>query len=98
MRDEVILRMLQDASAKLEHVRFPASATHIGPVYNGLLAAVAANHPNHPFLGILSPLPDGEASPEELKVLFGQLRILLETIVEEANETRTRAAGPGFGS
>lgn len=78
MNDELILRMLQDASRNLEQVMFPVETPQIVPVYNGLLAAVKANHPGESYLEALPPI-EGSAGPEELRVLFGQLRILLET-------------------
>ena len=78
MNDELILRMLQDASKNLERVMFPVDTSHVVPVYNALLAAVKANHPDEPYLQALQSI-EGGAGPEELRVLLGQLRILLET-------------------
>lgn len=77
MNDELLLRMLQDASANLSGVRFPTETPHVVPVYNGLLAALKANYPNEAYLQSL-PLIEGGAGPEELRVLLGQLRVLLE--------------------
>ena len=86
MRDETLVRMLEDACRKLEHVHFPAETPHLAPIYNGLLAAARANHPDHVFLNVLAPLaPDARTGPEELNVLFGQLRILLEALTEEGS-------------
>ena len=81
MKDDVILRLLQDASKQLEHVNFPAETPHVVPVYNALLAAVKANHPQEPYLQAL-PTVEGGTGPEELRVLLGQLRILLEAWAE----------------
>ncbi len=81
MKDDVILRLLQDASKQLEHVNFPADTPHVVPVYNALLAAVKANHPQEPYLHAL-PAVEGGTGPEEMRVLLGQLRILLEAWVE----------------
>jgi hypothetical protein len=78
MNDELILRMLEDASKNLERVMFPVEVPHIVPIYNALLAAVKANHPGEPYLEALQSI-EGAAGPEELRVLLGQLRILLET-------------------
>lgn len=83
MKDAVILRLLQDASQKLEEVAFPVETPHVVPTYHALLAAVKANYPDEPYLDALTLSKDSRASPEELKILFGQLRILLEALLEE---------------
>jgi hypothetical protein len=94
MKDDVILRLLQDAAKQLEHVNFPAETPHVVPVYNALLAAVKANHPQEPYLQAL-PTVEGGTGPEELRVLLGQLRILLEAWVEgnQAADGMTRPLG-----
>jgi hypothetical protein len=84
MKDEIIIRMLQDAGSNLEHVRFPIETPNLVPIYNSLLAASQANHPQESFLKALRPVEG--ASPEELRVLFGQLRILLEALVDTNRE------------
>ncbi len=81
MRDEVILRMLRDARESLADARFPVDVSHVVPAYNALLAAVKANHPQEAYLQALSAI-EGGAGPEELRVLFGQLSILLEAWLE----------------
>lgn len=82
MKDAIILRLLQDASQKLEDVAFPVETPHLVPTYHALLDAVKANYPNEPYLNALTLSKDNRASPEELKILFGQLRILLEALME----------------
>ena len=61
MRDEVIIRMLQEASHGLKEVSFPVTTPHLIPSYNALLAAAKVNHPTDPFLSVLSPIerPEG---------------------------------------
>ena len=90
MNDEIILRMLQDASKNLEQVAFPAETPHLAPTYNALLAAVKANHQDEPYLQALEPI-EGQAGPEELRVLFGQLRILVEAKMEMDDKMRPLA-------
>jgi hypothetical protein len=81
MNDELILRMLQDASKNLEHASFPITTDNVVPVYNALLGVVKANHPDEPYLQALHAI-EGSAGPEELRLLFGQLRLLLESRME----------------
>jgi len=81
MNDELLVRLLEDTCRKLEKVRFPVETPHLAPVYNALLASAKANHPGHLYLGVLEQLPpDARPGPEELNILFGQLRIVLEAI------------------
>jgi hypothetical protein len=82
MRDEIIIRMLEDACTALEGVSFPTKTPNLVPSYNALLAAARANHPDHPFLSALSRIDNTDAGPEEMRVLFGQLRIVLESFQE----------------
>lgn len=92
MRDEIIVRMLEHACQALEGVSFPATTPHLGPSYNALLAAAKANHPGNPFFEALVPIGGGEngrrseSGPEEMRVLFGQLRIALESFLEEPDD------------
>ncbi len=83
MKDETLVRLLQDACQKLERVNFPVTTPNLIPVYNALLTATKANHPAHPYLAVLPVLAEGETSPEEMRVLLGQLRIVLEALPEE---------------
>ncbi len=84
MKDETLVRLLQDACQKLERVNFPVTTPNLIPVYNALLTATKANHPAHPYLAVLPVLAEGETSPEEMRVLLGQLRIVLEALPEES--------------
>lgn len=92
MKDAVILRLLQDTCQKLEDVSFPVETPHVLPTYHALLAAVKANHPDEPYLDALTISNGKGASPEELKILFGQLRILLETLIEEERAPGTQTS------
>lgn len=81
MRDEILVRLLEDTCKKLEKVRFPVETPHLAPTYNAMLGAAKENHPGHPYLRFLELLPpDAQPGPEELNILFGQLRIVLEAI------------------
>jgi hypothetical protein len=97
MKDAVIIRMLQEACTALEGVSFPVTTPHLVPSYNALLAAAKANHPTDPFLSALTNLEvlppvrnengkfrrEDAVGPEEMRVLFGQLRVVLESLQEE---------------
>lgn len=83
MKDETLVRLLQDACQKLERVNFPVTTPNLIPVYNALLTATKANHPGHAYLAVLPVLAESETSPEEMRVLLGQLRIVLEAVSEE---------------
>jgi hypothetical protein len=92
MKDAVILRLLQDTCQKLEPVGFPVETPHVLPTYHALLAAVKANYPDEPYLNALTLSKDNGASPEELKILFGQLQILLEALIEEEGARGTQTS------
>lgn len=83
MKDETLVRLLQDACKNLERVNFPVTTPNLIPVYNALLSAAKANHPGHSYLSILPILNEGETGPEEMRVLLGQLRIVLEALPDE---------------
>jgi len=96
MKDVTIVRMLDEARKGLEGVNFPAKTPHLLPAYNALLMAARANHPDDVFLHMLPPIEnrvvDGrregpECGPEEMRELFGQLYICMESFAEEAGET-----------
>jgi len=51
------------------------------PTYNALLNAAQAQNPEEPFLSHLQPLQaEGHVDPEVLRVLMGQLQIVLESL------------------
>jgi hypothetical protein len=89
MKDETIILMLAEASKGLEGVSFPVTTPHLIPSYNALLSAAQANHPNHPFLSALTGIEmpvkgegrrEESVGPDEMRILFGQLRIVLEAL------------------
>jgi len=80
MKDDVLIRLLQDANHALEGVGFPVETPNLVPIYNALLGALKANHQGQSYVQAL--LPVESAGPDELRVLFGQLRILLESLIE----------------
>ena len=83
MTDDVLVRLLQDANRGLEGVGFPVETPNLIPVYNALLAAIKANHQGESYLQVLQPVEG--AGPDELRVLFGQLRILLESLTDSTS-------------
>jgi len=99
MKDITLVRMLDEARKGLEGVNFPAKTPHLLPAYNALLMAARANHPDDVFLHMLPPIEnrvvegrrDGpECGPEEMRVLFGQLYICMQSFAEEAGEVDER--------
>ena len=98
MKDETLVRLVQDASQKLEHVRFPVTTPNLISVYNALLAAAKVNHPSDPYLSLLPTLADGETGPEEMRVLLGQLRIVLEALQDESSAGSPGAPPPSPGA
>jgi hypothetical protein len=85
MKDEIIRRILDETCQALKGVHFPVQTPHLIPSYNALLTAAKDNHPNDSFLRVLEPLEPGESGPEEMRVLFAQLRIVLESYMEDFN-------------
>ena len=84
MKDEMIIRMITETCGALSNVgkHFPTEFRYLHHSYNALLQAAQANHPSDRFLGAL-PRIEGEAidvSPQELHILFAQLRIALEAL------------------
>jgi len=98
MKDEILVRLVQDACQKLEHVHFPVATPHLVPIYDALLAAAKANHPGDPYLSLLPALADGETGPEEMRVLLGQLRILLEALQDESGAGAPGSPPPSPGA
>lgn len=93
MKDATIVRMLEETCSMLKHVDAYVSCTHLVPSYNALLTAAKANHPNDPFLSALSLLPTNSnekgCGSSEIRVLFAQMRIALESFQEETERALT---------
>lgn len=84
MTDTTILQMLEETSAVVAKMKYWMPGGDLVPSYNSILEAAKANHPRDRFLQSLRPLPAGKdpyaINPPQLKVLFGQLRLVLETL------------------
>ena len=81
MKDELIIRMIQETSAILAEMEWHQDGKAIVPSYNALLQAVQANHPEDVFLcSLLQIKTEDQVGPRELQILFTQLRIALEAL------------------
>lgn len=107
MNDVLIIRLVDETSKVLSRMEFFQSCDHLIPSYNALVRAAQANHPDDPYLHTAFPTlqpgekaernqkPHGEGrevSPPLLRVLFTQLRIVLEAMQEPATATDGEAA------
>src|SRR5262249_58292423 len=78
----------------------PQSCSHVQPSYNALVQAAKANHPDDVFLSSLPTLEYNATGvfgekhgmpPQELQILFSQLRIALESLQEDGGRAARRA-------
>ena len=86
MRDDVIVRMVQETCKVLSEMHPYEECRSLVPSYNALLDAARANHPEESFLKVLPSLPDREdshVSSGNFQILFAQLRIMLEGLATE---------------
>ena len=125
MKDDLILRLLEETCKGLEGVNFPVTTPHLMLSYQALVGAAVANHPENEFLRTLQFIGDdgdskrkdgiayafqsggqGENSgdetrfhfsrrgsrhqsgPEEMRILFAQLRLVLESLQESREPPR----------
>lgn len=88
MTDDAIVRIAEVSADAMKHMDPHIHSAYLIPSYVALLAAAKANHPNDPFISSLAsievPNGDNEIRVGELRVLFGQLRIALESLCAEA--------------
>jgi hypothetical protein len=92
MTDEMILRLVNETSQLLGEVPWHQECHHLMPSYLALLQAARSNHPDEVYLNVAFPAADPTVktdgiNPVELRILFTQLRIVLESLQPE------RAAG-----
>jgi hypothetical protein len=89
MTDDVIIRLADETCRVLAKMEFPQSCSHLQPSYNALVQAAKANHPDDVFLSSLPTLEyntagvfgeKGGMAPQEMHILFTQLRIALESL------------------
>jgi hypothetical protein len=90
MKDETLIRLAEETAKWLSQTITVNPAPQMVPSYNAFLTAAKANHPTNPFLNALHPLSsDSDAHPGddlvtvgEMIALFGQVRIVLESLRE----------------
>jgi hypothetical protein len=97
MTDDLILRLIDETCKGLARMEFFTPCAHLIPSYNALVRAVQGNHPDDPYLNTVFPIlqpnenaerPDKHGSdgsginPPLLRILFTQLRIILESLQE----------------
>jgi hypothetical protein len=101
MTDEVIIRLAEETCRVLSKMEFPQSCSHLAPSYNALVQAAKANHPEDAFLSSLPTLEYNTGAfgekvgmpPQEMNILFTQLRIALESLQgDDAPRTRRQYA------
>lgn len=97
MTDATILKMLEEASAAVSRMKYWMPGGNLVPSYNALLQAAKTNHPQDRFLQSLRPLSGGNdpyaINPPQLQVLFGQLRLVIETLGAGGERAATRSRG-----
>jgi hypothetical protein len=99
MTDDVIIRLAEETCRVLAKMEFPQSCSHLQPSYNALVQAAKANHPDDAFLSSLPTLEynttgvfgeKGGMPPQEMNILFTQLRIALESLQDEGGTPAPR--------
>jgi hypothetical protein len=82
IRDEMLVRMIEEASKSLSQVDGYQNCSLLVGSYNALLQAAKANHPNDPFLSALERLDkeEDDVTVAVMRVLLGQMRIALESL------------------
>ncbi len=90
MMDTTIARMAEEVAAGLKHVDGEMEFKRLVPIYNGLVTAAQANHPQDPFLSMITSIDANRGeeyiSAAEMRILFGLLRLALESL---QNPTKT---------
>jgi hypothetical protein len=86
MKDELIIKLIQETVRHLGNAISVSSANQMIPSYNAILTAAQTNHPNHPFLSHLKPLgrdrndEEDHISIAEITALFAQIGISIESL------------------
>ena len=84
MEDKTILKIAESTAHMLSKADFPISVSHIIPSYNAILKSAKENHPDDEFLNTLNPIEEDIGDGFfQLKILFSQLRIVVEALQEE---------------
>ena len=85
MKDATLIRICEETTKWLSQTITVNPASQMVPSYNALLEAAKGNHPDHFFLRALQLLPvsgDELVTIGEMIALFGQIRIVLESLRE----------------
>ena len=83
MTDTAIIRVAEETARGLANVDGEWEFKRLVPIYNGLVHAAKANHPNDPFLSTISTVETGEEGTPcvgEMRILFGLVRIALDSM------------------
>jgi hypothetical protein len=83
MKDETLIRLCGETTKWLSQTITVNPSPQMVPSYNALLEAAKANHPDNFFLRVLQPLAtsgDDLITVGEMMALFGQIRIVLESL------------------
>lgn len=81
MTDHFLLNLIEEIVKALSESDGNSPCTEMVPSYNAILSTAKSNHPNHPFLSLLSPIEkDRFINVAVLMALFAQVRIVLESL------------------
>jgi hypothetical protein len=94
MQNTALVRIAEETGKMLAEMDGEMPCGTMAPSYNALLQAAKANHPNDPFLSALTTfkltggrdpvVEDGDPTAAEMRALFAQLRIALESLQSES--------------
>lgn len=84
MKVDTLIRLVEEAAKGLADVDGYCNCRNLVPSYNALLTAAKDALPEDAFLRALQPLEKDHAQAAEMRILFGQLRIALESLVATA--------------
>ena len=81
MTDQFLLQLTEEIVKPLSESDGNSPCTEMVPSYNAILNTAQFNHPNHPFLSLLSPIEkDRFVNVAVLMALLAQIRIVLESL------------------
>ena len=89
MNDAAILKMINATTETLSMMESWNECDYLAAPYNALLVAARENHPNDSFLMAMPMILAGEykINGPGLNVLYRQLRVAIESILEEKKST-----------
>jgi uncharacterized protein YjbI with pentapeptide repeats len=96
MKDQAIIRMIEETSRALSDAPWHIDCTYLMPSYNALLEAAKENHPEDPFLRVLASVQvdeDHQFNATQATILFGQLRMALQSLAgyDDTRDVRREA-------